>query len=65
MENAEGGGGGGTQSCWVVLTRVLEVLTILEGGTKCFHSLKDGGGRGGGEGGRGAIRFGPRPPPSL
>ena len=30
---------------WVVLTRVLEVLTILEGGTKGFHPLKKKGGR--------------------
>ena len=35
---------GGTKSFGVVLTQVLEVLTILEGGTKGFHPLKEGGG---------------------
>ena len=45
-----GGGGGfsqpeeGTNSLWVVPTQVLEVLTILEGGTKGFHQLKGGKG---------------------
>ena len=39
-----GGGGGCTKSFRVVLTRVLEVLTILEGGTTAFHPLKRGGG---------------------
>ena len=42
-----GGGGGGevTTSFRIVLTQVLEVLTILDGGTKGFCPLKkrDGG----------------------
>ena len=43
------GWGGGTQICFcVVLTRVLEVLTMLEGVTKCFHPQRGWWGGGGG-----------------
>ena len=35
-------GGGGKNSLGVVLTRVLEVLTIMEGGTEGFHPSKGG-----------------------
>ena len=38
------GGGGGIKRFGVVLTRELEVLAILKGGVKRFHSLKGGGG---------------------
>ena len=47
------GGGGGTTSFGVVLTQVLEVLTILEGGTNGFHPVKGGGG------GKGQIKYYP------
>ena len=33
---------GGGARFWVVLTQELQVLAILNGGAKCFHSLKGG-----------------------
>ena len=39
----KGGGGGGTQSFKAVLKQKLEVLAILNGGTKTFHPFKVGG----------------------
>ena len=40
----KGGGGGGTTSFEVVLTRELEVLTIVMGGCKKFYPVLRGGG---------------------
>ena len=40
FSNPDLGGGGSTTCFEIVLTWVLEVLAILEGGTKDFHILK-------------------------
>ena len=40
FSRAEGGGGGGTKRFEVVLTRELEVLTIVIGGCKKFPPFK-------------------------
>ena len=39
------GGGGATTSFGVAFTLWLEVLAIMKWGAKCFHLLKQGGGR--------------------